>query len=510
MKNILIILFAVIITSCSEDFLNIAPKSSITSGNFYVTEAHFDQALVGAYASLRPAFGNPSSWTMGEMRSDNTHLEFNITNRGGTYVEREYADFFMDEAISNTVAEKYNTCYVAIGRVNLILELIPQSSLSQPAKDRIQGQASFLRGLLYFELVRYFGGVSLYLAPVKGVDDAYLPRATTIQVYQAIIGDLNLAIEKLSAPTFPQNGQANDGSARMLLANVYLTLKDYPKAEAELKQVTGMGYSLLNKYESLYQLNNKNSVESIFSVQYQQGNQGQQSSFLYNFLPLSSDVSLITKFPSANTQGGGWNTPTFEMMEAYEEGDLRLDASIGIVEGTGQIGNMFIEKFRSPVDFTATPGKRTYLFVKKFLTPHSLVQNTDDNLHIYRFAEALLSLAEVLNEQGKSAESLIYLNQVRVRAGLKPTTETNQNLLREIIAKERRVELAFENKRWLDLVRTGKAIEVMNLNGKYLKTFYAGSSYLPDISYKLTSDKLLFPIPLREIKVGKLEQNPGY
>jgi hypothetical protein len=101
----------------------------------------------------------------------------------------------------------------------------------------------------------------------------------------------------------------------MLLANVYLTLKDYPKAEAELKQVTGMGYSLLNKYESLYQLNNKNSVESIFSVQYQQGNQGQQSSFLYNFLPLSSDVSLITKFPSANTQGGGWNTPTFEMME---------------------------------------------------------------------------------------------------------------------------------------------------------------------------------------------------
>jgi len=510
MKNILIILIAVIITSCSEDFLDIAPKSSITSGNFYVTEAHFSQALVGAYAALRPAMANSSSWVMGEMRSDNTHLEFNITNRGGLYVEREYADFFMDESISGTVAEKYNSCYVAIGRVNQILELVPLSSLSQQSKDRIQGEASFLRALLYFELVRYFGGVSLYLNPVKGVDDAYLPRSTTDQVYKAIISDLNLAIDKLNGPTFPQNGQANDGSARMLLANVYLTLKDYPKAEAELKQVVGMGYSLLKNYENLYQLNNKNSVEHIFSIQYQQGNQGQQSNFLYSFLPLSADVSLITKFPSANTQGGGWNTPTFEMMEAYEVGDLRLEASIGIVEGTGQIGNLFIEKFRSPVNFTTTPGKRTYLFVKKYLTAHSLVQNTDDNFPIYRFAEALLSLAEVLNEQGKSSESLGYLNQVRARAGLKPITESNQSLLREIIAKERRVELAFENKRWLDLVRTGKAIEVMNLNGKYLKNFYAGTSYLPDISYKLTSDKLLFPIPLREIKVGKLEQNPGY
>ena len=136
MKNILIILFAVIITSCSEDFLNIAPKSSITSGNFYVTEAHFDQALVGAYASLRPAFGNPSSWTMGEMRSDNTHLEFNITNRGGTYVEREYADFFMDEAISNTVAEKYN---------NHLLRICLKPSYRLQDSRRVLSSRSYLR-----------------------------------------------------------------------------------------------------------------------------------------------------------------------------------------------------------------------------------------------------------------------------------------------------------------------------------------------------------------------------
>ena len=198
------------------------------------------------------------------------------------------------------------------------------------------------------------------------------------------------------------------------------------------------------------------------------------------------------------------------MIDAYEDGDLRLDASIGIVEGTGQIGNMFIDEFKSPINYTPTPGKRTYPFVKKYMNPHALERNTDDNFPVYRFAEALLSMAEVLNEQNRSSDALPYLNQVRERAGLSPITETNKDLLREIIAHETRIELAFENKRWLDLVRTDKAIEVMNQNGEYLKEFYSGESYIPEMSYNVTTEKLLFPIPLREIRIGDLEQNPGY
>lgn len=510
MKNILIILITVIITSCSDDFLNLVPESSITSGNFYKTEAHFDQALVGAYTSVRAVKGSVASWVMGEMRSDNTHLEFNISNRGPQYIEREYADFFMDDVNSGLVASKYNTSYVGIARTNAILASIDEGTFTQESKDRIIGQASFLRAMFYFELVRYFGGVPLYLTQVKGASDAYLPRSSTNEVYQAIIGDLETAIQKLGRPSFPQSGRATEGSARMLLADVYLTLKDYPKAEVELRQVLGMGYSLLPNYQDVYRLSNKNSVESIFEIQYQQGNQGQQSDFLYPFIPLSADVSSITGIPSQNLQGGGWNTPTFEMIDAYEDGDLRLEASIGIVEGTGQIGNMFIDEFKSPINYTPTPGKRTYPFIKKYMNPHSLERNTDDNFPIYRFAEALLSLAEVLNEQNKPSDALVYLNQVRTRAGLGNITETNKDLLREIIAHETRIELAFENKRWLDLVRTDKAIEMMNMHGTYLKEFYSGESYIPDMSYNVTNDKLLFPIPLREIRIGDLEQNPGY
>ncbi|WP_158857312.1 RagB/SusD family nutrient uptake outer membrane protein [Lunatibacter salilacus] len=510
MKKIIIILITVIISSCSDDFLNLVPESSITSGNFYKTEAHFDQALVGAYASVRAAKGSVAAWVMGEMRSDNTHMEFNITNRGPQYIEREYTDFFMDDVNSGLVANMYNSCYVGIGRTNEILASVQEGSFSQESKDRIHGQASFLRALFYFDLVRFFGGVPLYLSPVRGAGDAYLPRSTTNEVYQAIISDLEIAIQKLGRPSFPQSGRANEGSARMLLADVYLTLKDYPKAETELQQVLGMGYSLLDDYEDVYRLNNKNSVESIFEIQYQQGNQGQQSDFLYPFIPLSADVSLITGIPSQNLQGGGWNTPTFEMIDAYEDGDLRLDASIGIVEGTGQIGNMFIDEFKSPINYTPTPGKRTYPFIKKYMNPHSLERNTDDNFPIYRFAEALLSMAEVLNEQNRSSDAIPYLNQVRSRAGLDPVNETNKDLLREIIAHETRIELAFENKRWLDLVRTDKAIEVMNQNGEYLKEFYSGESYIPEMSYNVTPERLLFPIPLREIRIGDLEQNPGY
>jgi tetratricopeptide (TPR) repeat protein len=512
MKALLYVLTitSLILTACSNDFLELVPESSVTSGNFYKTEDQFDQALNGAYAAIRGAKGSIASWTMGEMRSDNTHLEFNNTNRGGGYVEREYTDFFLDEVSSGLVASKYNSCYVGISRVNELLEYVADAGLSQQVVDNLTGHAKFLRALFYFDLVRYFGGVPLYLNAVKGADDAYLPRASVEDVYKQIVADTQEAIQKLPDTSFPQDGRATKGAAGMLLADVYLTQKNYALAEAELRSITQMGYALLPDYASVFSLSNKNSIESIFEIQYEQGNQGQHSNFVYPFLPLSSDVSMITGITSQNRQGGGWNVPTFEMIETYEPDDERLEASIAIAEGTGVVGNMLIEAVKSPVGYTTPAGKRAYPYIKKYLHAHSLEQNTDDNFPIYRYSDALLSLAEALNEQGRTSDALLYLNQVRVRAGLTASTETDQALLRDIIAHERRVEFAFENKRWLDLVRTGKAIEVMTQNGVYLKTVHAGESYLPDISYNVTPERLLFPIPNREVLIGNLEQNPGY
>jgi hypothetical protein len=99
------------------------------------------------------------------------------------------------------------------------------------------------------------------------------------------------------------------------------------------------------------------------------------------------------------------------------------------------------------------------------------------------------------------------LNLVRLRAGLLPSRESNKDLLRDLILHERRVEFAFENKRWLDLVRTNRAIEVMTKHGNYLKAIYP---ILSRESYKVTTKHLLLPIPQREILIGDLKQNPGY
>tara|TARA_R110002050_G_scaffold295966_1_gene455422 strand:- start:3500 stop:5029 length:1530 start_codon:yes stop_codon:yes gene_type:complete len=509
MKNLIYIyiIFCFGLHSCSNDFIEIAPQASVTTANFYKTQSQFEQALIGAYASVRDAKGSIASWVMGEMRSDNTHYEYNNLNRGVSNLEREDTAGFLDDNSSSYISSKYNSCYIGIARVNQILDKIEGADFSQQVKDRIIGESKFIRALLYFELVRFFGGVSLHLEAVEGATQAYLPRSNTSEVYFAIESDLSDAIQLLPEVTFPQNGRATKGSGQVLLADVYMAQKKFSDAELALKPILTMNYELLPDYGSVFDLSNKNSKESIFEIQYQEGNQGQNSNFLYPFLPLSADVSLITGIQSLNRNAGGWNTPTQEMIDSYEEGDTRLEASIGIIEGTGPVGAMVIEKVTSPLNYITPEEKRSYAFIKKYLHPHSVENNTDDNFPIYRFSDALLLLAEALNEQGKAAEALVHLNRVRTRAGLPSSSVVNQDELQDIILHERRIEFAFENKRWLDLVRTGRAIEVMNQHGENMKALHP---ILRDVSYNVTQNRLLFPIPQREILIGNLEQNPGY
>lgn len=508
MKNSIYILFlAFMTTSCSESFLYLPPESTVTSGNFYKTEAQFEQALVGTYEATRAVFGSPASWIMGEMRSDNTHFEFNRLSRGVGNIQREDTDYFLDDNTSEYVTSKYNSNYKGISRANAILDQIQAANLNVATTNTIVGQAKFLRALFYFDLVRYFGDVPLYLNSVKGASEAYIARSPIEEVYQVIIKDLTEAKELLPEPVFPQTGRANKGSVRMLLADVYTTRKEFNLAEKQLKELLTVGYELLPDYAEVFKTANKNSVESIFEIQYQQGNQGQNSNFIYSFLPLSADVSMVTGIVSQNYSAGGWNVPTWEMINSYEKGDKRLDASISIAEGIGDVGAMVIQAIKSPVDYLKPSEKSAYPFIKKFLNPHALQGNTDDNFPVYRYADALLLLSEVLNDQNRSQEALTFLNEVRNRAGLPLIVNQNKETLRGIIAHERRIELAFENKRWLDLVRTGKAIEVMTKNGEYIKSLYPNISAK---SYNITPDRLLFPIPHREVLIGNLTQNPGY
>lgn len=482
------------LTSC-EDFLEIAPQNAVTPENFFESESDFRQAVDGVYAPLQQLYNNDASWAMGEMRSDNTHYFYNVDFRL-PYPE-EIADF-LNGSENDVTQNKYYINYDIINRANQVLNVIDEAALEPAIKNNLKGQALFLRALSYFDLVKFFGGVPLHLTPSNNMETAFLSRSSAEEVYAQIISDGTAASELLPSKSEQEAGRATSGAALTLLGDVYLNLKAWDEAEAVLRQVNG--YDLLDDYAAIFNPTNKNHIESIFEVQYLEGTSlGLHASFPYYFVPLTSDHSQLTKGPhgSQSVPGSGWNIPTENLLNAYEdkEKDQRFAASIGFHTGPSPI---------SDTSYVDLP------YILKYQHSHTIFGQTDQNLPVYRYAEVLLMLAEALNEQGHASEALGFLNQVRQRAGLEDANASNQADLRQAILHERRIELAFENKRWIDLVRTGNAIEVMSAYGSKLKADPA-YYYLSPSSYNLNEDKLLFPIPFLELQVNPdLVQNPGY
>ena len=146
-------------------------------------------------------------------------------------------------------------------------------------------------------------------------------------------------------------------------------------------------------------------------------------------------------------------------------------------------------------------------FIKKFYhAPYPEDGRSNENWPVYRYGHVLLLLAEAQNEAG-TGDPYLHLNKVRNRAGLAPLSGLSKEDLREAIAKEQRVEVAFENHRWYQLLRTDKAVQIMNDHGVEEK---ARLSRLSNASYQVQDFMLLYPIPSREIQVNGIEQNLGY
>ena len=452
------------LTSCSKDFLTVVPETALSSATFFKTEADFKQAVNGAYVPLRQMF-NERAWILEEMHSDNTYYARN-TLYGAVDPTENVADFAVPTAngvtANDNVLVQFRLDYVIISRANQILSLIDGTGItfSTPAsKDNLKGQALFLRAFAYFDLVRLFGKVPLHLVPVTGRDDAALPLSTTEEIYAQIEKDALAASTTLLNKATQEDGRATSGAAKTLLANLYITQKKWAQAEALMRSVvTNDGYMLMPDYNDAfsYTSTNKNNKESVFEVQYMEGSAGYNGNQIYRFLPSPITAAEITPItgtlnPQATSQESN-NIPTPDIIAAYETGDKRKDISIGYVK--------LSQSLRTD---------QTYPYIKKYARVHSQFNNTGQNWPVYRYAEVLLFLAESLNEQGKSGEAVTYLNQVRARAGLAATKASAQADLREAIFKERRVELAFENKRWFDLTRTGRVKEIIGAYGARVK-----------------------------------------
>lgn len=493
-KLYILVLAGGLMVSCDKEFLNIQPDSFISGSNYFRTESEIVLAVNGAYAPLQSITSN-SAWILEELRTDNTTYQYNENDRRNLPME-QVDDFLMQENNPQTEAF-WQDSYRGIARCNTILGRIGNVTYKNEQDREVHtGQALFLRALYYFHLVRLFGGVPLILQEVISPDNTETysgARADKEQVYQQIIQDASEAAGKLP-PGYAdaEKGKATKGAAYTLLGEVYMTMKNYAAAGDALKKVTG--YSLLADYSQVFNPSNKNHAESIFEVHYLEGNQGEGSRFIYRFAPYNSGAEIVGDNQLVPYEAG-FNIPTHDMVAAYEPGDKRRDASIGY----------FIKAGNKAFDVALGD---SIPYIRKYRHPHSVPGITNDSWPVYRYAQVLLMLAEALNEAGQTKAAYEPLDAVRARAGLDPLPkDLGQTDFRKAVYHEQQVELAFENHRWFDLLRTGRAQDVLTAHGERRK---ANNPRL-NAAYKVAPYMLLYPIPARELKLNpSLEQNSGW
>ncbi|WP_080054582.1 RagB/SusD family nutrient uptake outer membrane protein [Spirosoma aerolatum] len=496
----LIVSIALLMLSACKSFLEVVPETSLAADNFYQSQTDFEQAVGGIYAPLQGIYNQ--DWVLNEMRSDNTFFIYNIAQRGGK--QQEDPATFTVETNNTYTLGKWTNDYLIISRANQVLKSLESATFVESAKANLKGQALFLRAFAYFDLVKNFGSVPLFLEPATSYQTTFKARSDATEVYKQIVADASAAAKLLPAVA-SATGRATAGAAYTLLADAYMDQKAWADAETALKTVTTLGYSLLPNYADIFKPTNKGNKEIVFDIQYAEGtSQAIFNALPYLFIPVLADPSVITGVKPASQQTyGGYNVPTPDLLKAYEDTlkDQRFAASIGFYTGPSPLIG---------ITYNHTP------YIKKYLHPHSVYGQTADNGPIYRYAEVLLMLAEVTNEQGRQADAVGYLNQVRVRAGLNPLTAGSQTALQASILKERQVELAFENKRWHDLVRSGTAVQVMSAFGAKVKAnpqaYYYPTGGAPiATAFNVTDRDLLYPIPVSEIITNPdLKQNPGY
>ncbi|WP_114748130.1 RagB/SusD family nutrient uptake outer membrane protein [Pleomorphovibrio marinus] len=496
--TIYILTSALIFTlSCSDEFLNKTDPTVLVADEFYATEEDMEQAVNGVYGQLRGYFGN--QWQFTEFITDNTTLHFNPGNRGqGPALEA--LEFWQYNAGTPNINSLYNNIYSIMVNVNTTLTRMPEANAPEEVKSRAEGEMRFIRGFLYFELVRYFGDAIIITEPVQTPAEAFeYERSPAEMVYQQVFEDLNAAVEALPN-SYPSSlvGKATRGAALTLLGKVHLTRHEYTEAIATLNQVTQLGYHLLSDYGDIYDPQNKNHQESIWEIQYQGDNLfGVHSSFIYTFAPRESFGAVID---FSGQEGGGWNTPTLDIINSYEEDDLRKEVSLR--EGYTSLEG----------DWVPVP------FINKYHNPHSIRGITDDNWPALRYADVLLMLAEAINEvEGPTGEAYMHLNEIRERAGLSPINGLSQDAFRNAVLAERRLELAFENHRWFDLKRTMTVPQLVNfLNDYGLRERAEPTTSREGIPFSnndfiFNEHQVLFPIPQDQIRINPdIAQNPGY
>lgn len=416
------------------DVLDVEPLDQIPGGEAFKNKAGIEKGILGSYAGLQSLsyYGRTYS-IFSDLAADNLEHPSDAT-------ATEYAEVDNNSILpeNSSLEGIWNSIYSAINVANSVIVKVPgMTDMTDTEKGQALGELYFLRALNHFNLMNYFGAIPIKTKPTVGTDSLNVFRDDVAKVYTRIITDLTYAKEHLAASASTKT-RASKYAAAALLARVYLYKKDYDNAYKQANEViTTGGYSLLTNFSSVF-ADDENTNEAIFNVAFD-----------------TYTRNRIAEYNFPKTLNGRYEVkPDPALISAYEADDSRLNASI------------------------AYSGSNPY--AKKY----DDLSLGDKNVIVLRLAEMYLIRAEAGANLTSVAVSDIQddINKIRNRAGLEDTDAATKSELLLAIEQERRIEFAFEGHRWFDLVRTGRAIEV-----------------LPNVT---KSSQLLFPIPTSEINAN--------
>jgi starch-binding outer membrane protein, SusD/RagB family len=449
-------------TSCNDDFLNLTPPSTISPDTFFKTSSDAITAINGCYKSLsvNGQYGATFQILM-ETRGDN-FLDLDPSSGAG---QNYQINRFSDSPGNTNLYNSWVALYAGVYRCNIVLESIEPIQMDVVLKNRIKGEALFIRALSYFNLIRLWGNVPLILKSIDPATASAQKRDAVTDIYAQIEQDLLEATANLpTIQTGANLGRVTKGAAQGLLGKVYLYQKKFANAKDILDEVINAKiFSLLPNVADVFSPTTKYHAEILFAIRFAKGIAGQDHGYWF-----------------ANTQVIGLDQTLFD---AYAANDAR----------------------RALIVFGKPTGNSNFMPTKFIDTP---VNNAAGNDYpVLRYADILLMRAEAINEIGYSSSTaagsaFAHLNAVLKRAGLAELTGANladQAAFRREVYKQRRLEFPFEGDRWFDMVRNGTAIEAIAASGKKIT---------------IGSFRFLYPIPQQEIDImnnrAAFPQNPGY
>lgn len=471
MKKIfyLIALAAIGVFSSCNDFLTADLKGDYTSENYYSSPEAATMAVTGIYNSL---YGS-TLWIFGDVASDDAVKGGNA----GDQADINGINDFTATSDNGIINNYWQSTYETIARANNAIFYIGSMNFDATLRNRLIGEAKFLRAFSYFNLVNIYGKVPLKLQPQLTAETVNVGLSEVTAIYTQIEKDLTEAIAVLPAAYSTEKGRVTQGAAYGLLAKVSLYQKKYTECLKNIQALENLNkYDLVKNYANLFKAGAEDSVEVIFGTRF------------VNSVEVSLGNNLSVWFAPSIEGGYYFNAPTQNYVDAFNEktvdgnDDPRLDASIGR-DGKPWFNN---------TTFSSAWSEATGYLVKKYnedTRPGVAKDQSTIPYNYMRYADILLMKAEALNESGGQGAAL-ELNKVRNRAGLAATTATTQEAIRKVIQNERRKELGFEFHRFFDLMRWGKATAEAALGS----------------DLKWTEPRFYFPLPQSELDTNKALQ----